>query len=103
MAVDIIVLRGAGDKRGDDIVDPLLSQPVAAVERGRNELDARAQPMQPIQLKIVFRTGLALGQLVEVVDAMQGAVWRGKVAGISHRVEGGDLHTVLDILRPGVF
>lgn len=103
MPVDIIVLRGAGDKRGPDIVEPLISEPVVAVERGRNELDLHSVLQQPIQMTTVFRTGVELGQLVEVVDAMQGEVWRGKITGISHRISGGAVQTTLDILRPAEF
>lgn len=103
MTVDIIVLRGAGDKRGPDIVDPLVSEPVVAVERGRNELDTHSVLQQPIQMTTVFRLGVELGQIAEVVDALQGAVWRGKITGISHRISGSEVQTTLDILRPAKF
>jgi hypothetical protein len=103
VSVDIIVLRGAGDKRGPDIIEPLIAEPIVAVERGRNELDTHSVLQQPIQMTTTFRTGVELGQLVEVIDALQGEVWRGKITGISHRISGGEVQTTLDILRPAKF
>jgi hypothetical protein len=101
--VDIIVQRNAGDIRGDDIVDPLLSDINVALARGRSELDTHAVLQQPIQLTARFRVGVRLGQMIEVHDAMQGVAWRGKVSGISHKYDGRKVITVLDVLRPALF
>ena len=44
MSLDIFVMRGAGDRRGEDIVDPLIGSSIpVAIQRGRNELDGRAK------------------------------------------------------------
>jgi hypothetical protein len=99
---DIIVLRAPGDKQGGQVIDPLLTQLEAALERGRNELDEHATLQQQVQLKVVFRPGLRLGQLCEVIDSLQGATWYGKIIGISHQISPAParVETVLDILRP---
>lgn len=99
MSVDIFVQRGSGNKPGDDIVDTLVSEVAVAVQRGRNELDERAQRMQVVALDVLYRTGVRLGKLAQCNDAVRG-VWTGKVAGISHRVRGVELTTTLQLKRP---
>lgn len=96
----VIVVRGAGDKRGEDIVDPLLCTVEVQLARGKTELDLHAAMPQTVNLTTVFRAGVEDGQLVEVHDAMQGMSYRSKIAGVSHRIDGGKVNTVLDLLRP---
>ena len=100
--IDIFVQRYAGDIRGDDIVDPLLSELSVALARGRSKLDESALPQQPVELTVRYRPGLRLGQLIEAHDRMQGVSWRGKIAGISHRISNGQVYTVLETIRPEV-
>ncbi len=100
--IDIFVQRYVGDKRGEDIIDPLLSDLAVALARGRTELDKTALPQQPVQLAVRFRTGIRLGQLAEAHDAMQGVSWRGKIAGISHKISNGQVYTTLDVTRPEI-
>ncbi len=40
--MDILCIRGSGDRPGDDITDPLLSTVEAGLSRGRAELDEGA-------------------------------------------------------------
>lgn len=96
----IIVTRYAGDKRGEDIVDALLTTVEAQLARGRAELDAHATTPQTVGLVTVFRAGVDTGQLAEVHDALQGAEYRAKITGVSHRIDGGKVNTVLDLVRP---
>jgi hypothetical protein len=85
--IDIFVVRDGSDGThvADTIVDPLLSDTQAAVQRGRNFLDEN-DDLEPVTLQINYRSGLERGQIVEVHDALQGGVWRGQITGISHRV-----------------
>ena len=96
----IFVTRGAGDKRGEDIVDPLLSTVEAQLARGTMELDANSTTPQTVNTTIVYRSGVGLGQLVEVHDAIQGQSYRGKITGVSHRIGSGAVVSMLDIVRP---
>ena len=93
-------MRGAGDSRGQDVSDPLLSTLPALRERGRVELDSNDN-IQPVELQTVFRPGVRLGQTVQVIDELQGVSWRGKVVGIRHITGGGILETALSIMRAG--
>ena len=95
----IIVVRNAGDLQGEDIVDALLSTVPVQLARGQAELDAHSSTPQSVSLDVVFRTGLELGQLAEVHDAMQGTSYRGKITGISHRINNGAVTTLLDLER----
>lgn len=101
--IDIFVQRGAGDYRGEDIVDPLLSALEPALDRGRAELDSTSVLQQPIQVTTKFRTGVRLGQLAEFHDSLQGVSWKGKITGIQHSIQGSTVTTVLEVIRPVVF
>lgn len=103
MTVDIFVIRGAGDKRGDDIVDPLIGSVPVAIMRGRNELDDRAEGMQTVEVETVYRTGVRLGQVARFHDIQTGEVWSGKIAGITHSQAGVELTTMLQVQRPTGF
>lgn len=96
--IDLIVVRGDGDKTGPDIEDPLISTTEVALARGRNEIDANSG-LQSVVLVSKYRTGLRLGQVVAVMDALQGETWVGKLAGIAHRAEGPQLLSELTIER----
>lgn len=103
MTIDVFVIRGAGDKRGDDIIDPLIGSVPVAIVRGRNELDARAEGLQSVEVEAVFRSGVRLGQTAMFLDMQTGERWTGKVAGITHRAAGVELVTTLRVRRPSVF
>lgn len=96
----VVVFRGAGDRKGQDIVEPLLSSVTAKLERGRVEMDEHAKPAQSVSMDIVYRPGVRLGQLFEVHDAAQGKSWRGKVVGITHKLTRTSHVTELSISRP---
>lgn len=97
--VDIVVQRGLGDRDGGIIEDPLIITVDVALQRGRNTIDEHS-PQQPVALVTRFRTGVEVGQLVEVHDAFQGESWRGKIVGLSHSWQGGFPLTELTIRRP---
>lgn len=96
----IVVFRGVGDKKGQDIVEALLSSTSAKLERGRVELDEHALPNQSVTMQIVYRPGVRLGQLVEVHDSTQGKSWRGKITAIVHKITKTKHVTDLTISRP---
>ena len=82
----IVVFRGLGDRKGQDIVEALLSSTSAKLERGRVELDEHAVPVQSVNMDIVYRPYVRQGQLVEVHDSTQGRSYRAKIAAIAIRV-----------------
>jgi len=97
--VDIVVRRLPGDICGDDIIDPLVSTELVALARGRNELDSLATIKVPVQLRTIYRSGVALGQLVEVQDSMQGLTYRAKIINIQHQIEQTRAITILTVER----
>jgi hypothetical protein len=95
-----VVYRGSGDKKGQDIVEALLSSTAAKLERGRVELDEHALPVQSVSMDITHRPGVRLGQLVEVNDSTQGKTWRGKITAVAIKIAQSS-HTIeLTIDRP---
>jgi hypothetical protein len=96
--IDIFVQRGAGDKRGPDITDPLITELSVALSRGQVEVDKTALS-RSVQMSARFRPGLECGQLVQVVDALQGAAWRGKITSIDNAVEGAVLMSRITVER----
>ena len=103
MSIDVFVQRYAGDKRGDDIVDPLIGSIPVAIVRGRNELDERASGMQQIEAETIYRTGLRPGQSSRFADMQTGEIWTGKITGIAHRAQGVEISTTLQVKRPTGF
>lgn len=99
MSVDIVVIRIPGNKQGPDIVDPLLTNTTIAISRGEAEIQDN-EPIDSIALTTNYRTGVKMGDIVEVLDSLQGKVWKGKVVGISHNNALADSWTDLDIERP---
>ncbi len=103
MAIDIIVQRSPADKCGDDIVDPLISTVSVALNRGRNELDAQAEPSRVIRYTIIYRSGLRAGQIIEVHDGLRGVSFRAKLVGINHALSGGSAITEASVEKISEF
>jgi hypothetical protein len=102
MGITVEVYRGAGDRIGAEIVEPLLgSSTAAALSLGRSALDAAAHQRLATTLELVApRTDLSLGDLVAISDPAQGPEWRGKIVGIQHTTKLGAAPTTLTIERP---
>jgi hypothetical protein len=98
MAIDLVVQRGDGANPGEDIVDTLITEISVALSRGQVEID-RVAKRAPITLQVKYRPGVKTGQLVEVVDALMGAAWRGKVVSVEHGVDGPVLMTTLQVMK----
>jgi hypothetical protein len=96
--IDIFVSRFAGDRRGEDIIEPLLTDLAPALSRGQVEID-RSAYMRSVQMSANFRPGLKTGQTVEVIDSLQGEAWRGKIVAIDSAIEGAKMSTRLTIER----
>lgn len=95
----IEVYRDAGDRRGNDVVDPLIGSVPCAVERGRVEMDAQAHPRTKVTMTIVYRSGLRPGQLVKAMD-LDGTWYIGMVTGVAHNLVAGKCTTTLTIDKP---
>ena len=78
--VSVLVTRGSGDRRGEDVVDPLLTAEPVARERGRNLIDAASTRRQIVTLTCPFTALHDHGSLVEVREAADGP-WRGMLRG----------------------
>ena len=101
--IDIFVQRSSGDKRGEDVVDPLISSVPVAIQRGRNELDKRAHASRDVQVETVYRTGVRLGQVAKFYDSQTGLSWIGKIVGIQHKFSGVEITTTLQVKKPMTF
>jgi len=93
------VAEGATPRRGPDITEPLITDFSVALLRGQVEIDSSAQ-MRTVQISANFRQGLRTGQLIEVIDSLQGEAWRGKITAIDNAVEGAKMTTKLTVERP---
>ncbi len=97
--VDIIVQRGAADRPGDDIQEPLLSDLGAALARGTAELD-RATLHDERTLACNYQATADNGELLQSHDSGQAETWRGKIIGITHELRGAEVTTTLRVWRP---
>lgn len=85
--IDVTVIRDGGGVLGEDIIDNLITANGVAVQRGRTEIEKNAKVrMETLEARYV--SGIRTGQVVLVLDALQGEQWRGKVAGVTINGEG---------------
>lgn len=95
----IEVYRGDGLREGPPIIEPLLSD-AALIHRGRAEMDAHAHAINRVEMAVVFRPGLRLGQLVIANDPSSARAYRAKVTGIQIRVTQAAIDTRLNLEQP---
>lgn len=91
----IVVVRGAGDVQGDDIVAELAGTENVLFVRGRNEMDAaalkaRATVQARYPADVTDPSHVMNGYLALVVDTQIAKAWRGKVVNIQHRIDTDD-------------
>lgn len=95
---DITVIRGTGERAGDDIYSPLLCTDLAAVNRGRAEIDANT-PAAEIVVRSRYQPDVNHGDLVEV-RVRQKTAWRGKITAYRHFGSANGVWTELTLWRP---
>ena len=95
----IEVYRGDGAREGSPIVEPLLSDE-ALIHRGVAEMDANARACNQIEMSVVFRPGLRLGQIIEATDPSTARPYRAKVTGIQITVSEAAIETQLTLEQP---
>jgi hypothetical protein len=95
----IEVYREDGVREGTPIVEPLLSDE-ALIARGIAEMDANAHAFNQIEMAIVFRPGIRLGQLIEATDPSTARPYRAKVTGIQISVSEASIDTQLTLEQP---
>ncbi len=91
--------RGDGLRVGSPIVEPLLSND-ALLHRARAEMDANAHAFNSVQMDVVFRPGMRLGQMVESTDPTTARPFRAKVTGIQIRVTQAAIDMTVDLEQP---
>ncbi|MDH5757698.1 MAG: hypothetical protein OEZ55_13655 [Nitrospinota bacterium] len=96
--MNITVKRHRADRPAPDIVEPLLTDIRAAIERGRAELDS-GEELQVVRITSLYVAGIKPGDLVEVADMYQGGPYRGKVTSVAHAAADGKLLTELELAR----
>ena len=95
----IEVYRGDGRRDGTPIVEPLLSD-AALLNRGIAEMDANAHACNRIEMAVVFRPGLRLGQIVEASDPSSETPYRAKITGMQITVSEAAIETQLTLEQP---
>lgn len=95
----IEVYRGDGLLGGTPIIEPLLSDETL-IQRGIAEMNRNAHAFNQIDLEVVFRPGLKLGQLVEALDPSTAHPYRAKITGIEIRVSEAAIDTHLTLEQP---
>ena len=95
----IEVYRGDGAREGSPIVEPLLADD-ALIHRGMAEMDANAQAFNRVEMAVVFRPGIRLGQIVEATDPSTASPYRAKVTGIQITVSEAAIETQLSLEQP---
>ena len=97
--MSVEVFRGAGDKQGDPVIQPLLNE-ASLVVLGKHLMDANAQPFSKITADISYRGGLKLGDLVSIPNPSTSAQMKAKIVGLSLTFSNGSAHQSLILERP---
>ena len=95
----IEVYRDDGLRSGTPVLDPLLSDE-ALLTRGIAEMDRHAHAFNQIDMAVVFRPGLRLGQLIEAIDPASPAPYRARITGIQIAVSEALIETRLTLEQP---
>ena len=93
------VYRGDGLREGEPIVEPLLSDE-ALLHRGVAEMDANAHAFNRIEMAVVYRPGVRLGQIIEATDPSTPHAYRAKVTGIQITVSEAAIDAQLTLEQP---
>lgn len=96
----VVVKRGDGGHPAPPEINVLITSDACAISKGRALLDGYSSTPQSVEVEAVYRTGLRLGQLLQVHDLSQGLQWKAKLVGINHRVVRGAVSTILDLEKP---
>lgn len=97
--IDLIVFRFAGDKEGEEIFDPLLSDVSAAIQRGKFEIDFNT-PTIPTALEIEYTATMRQGNQIAAIDSRTGGVVYGVVKDFSHVIDGPVIFTRVNMEVP---
>lgn len=95
----IEVYRDLGSRSGTPIIEPLLCDD-ALIPRGIAEMDANAHAFNRVDMAVVFRPGLRLGQIIEASDPSSATPYRAKITGISISVTEAMIETNLTMEQP---
>ena len=95
----IAVYRDDGLRPGTPIVELGLSDDALLV-RGAAEMDRHAQALNQIEMDVVYRPGLRLGQLIEASDPANPVPYRAKITGIEIAVSEALIETRLTLEQP---
>jgi hypothetical protein len=95
----IEVYRGDGLRPGTPIVETLLSND-ALLARGIAEMDRSAHAVNQVEMEVVFRPGLRLGQLIEANDPASPTPYRAKITGIHIVISEALIETRLTLEQP---
>ncbi len=92
------MVRGGGEFEGILIEDPLLSDTQAALSRGLQELNDLSG-LSTVNMVCVYRGSFRNGDIVRVIDALQGVEWYGKITSVEHRSQGNTIKSNLRVVR----
>lgn len=87
----IEVIHGAGDRRGNDIIEPLLSDSVLIV-RGRAEIYEHAYQVNSVTIEALFKPNIRLGNIIAVASGPENFV--AKITGIAIEVANIPTHKI---------
>jgi len=96
----ITAYRGDGLRAAPEPITSALLSDAALITRARAELDANAHAIIELDLAIVPRANLALGQLVATTDPATMGAQVGKITGISIDISEASIATSITVECP---
>jgi len=96
----ITAYRGDGLRVAPEPITSALLSDAALIPRARAELDANAHALIELDLAIVPRVGLSLGQLIATTNPATMGAQIGKITGISIDISQASIATTLTVECP---
>lgn len=80
----IIVKRGAGNKEGSPIVEPLAATILALKARGKREIDDQGADKLEVTASVPYIPDLEIGDLISITDYEDSLTYTGRVTRLDH-------------------
>ena len=94
----ITAIRGAGLRRGPDVVEDLNNRPDLMVKRAAQEIE-NTQDYRTVQVRATYRAGLRQGMLIGVYLGI-GVLTIGRIVSIAHESGQTETFSNLGVLVP---
>jgi len=85
--IEVICIRGAGDKEAPPISDPLITTIPIAVQRGKHFIDANWYKIHKRKISVPYKNGCNIASVIELVEGTLGIDAAHRIVGHSVKID----------------